>query len=151
MRYQADRRGFALPFYMAQQEVRIGVASKFSALAVNLAQSGINNVLVNETSSLTSMNMWDTTTLVDTVDEGVVSVKVTKVAMRIFYLDATATVTEGGALWSGATRRIGLVTRMSSANMDPPGALATQGNLTVGGSTIVDGYDSIPSRATARA
>ena len=160
MSYQADRRGFALPtaigalvivgvlvtagFYMAQQEVRIGVASRFSSLAVNLAQSGANNVLVNNTSALTSLSTWDTTTLVDTADEGVVSVKVTKLATRLFFLDATATVTEGGALWSGATRRLGLVTRLSAANMDPPAALATQGDLNVGGSSIVNGTDSIP-------
>ena len=161
MRHQADRRGFALPtaigalvivgvlvtagFYMAQQEVRIGVASRFSSMAVNLAQSSANSVLVNKTSTLTAMNVWDTTTIVDTVDNGVTSVKVTKLAMRLYYLDATAKVTEGGALWSGATRRVGVVTRMATANMDPPGALATQGSLKVGGSTIVNGYDSIPS------
>jgi hypothetical protein len=65
--------------------------------------------------------------------------------MRLYFLDATATVTEGGALWSGATRRIGLVTRMKSANMDPPAALATQGSLKVGGSSEVSGHDTIPS------
>ena len=86
MGYQADRRGFALPtaigalvivgvlvtagFYMARQEVRIGVASRYSAMAVNLAQSGANNVLVNRVSSLAAMNTWDTTTLVDTADAG---------------------------------------------------------------------------------
>ena len=73
MRYRSDRRGFALPtaigalvivgvlvtagFYMAQQEVRIGVASKFSSLAVNLAQSGANRVLVHNTSDLTAMGI----------------------------------------------------------------------------------------------
>ncbi|MCG6956656.1 MAG: hypothetical protein LJF04_11770 [Gemmatimonadetes bacterium] len=158
---QDDRRGFALPtaigalvivgilvtagFYMARQEVRVGVASRYSAMAVNLAQSGANDVLVNRVSALTAMNIWDTTTLVDTAAAGVVSVKVTKLAMRLYFLDATATVTEGGALWSGATRRIGLVTRMKSANMDPPAALATQDSLVVGGSSSVSGYDTIPS------
>jgi len=161
MGYQADRRGFALPtaigalviigilvtagFYMARQEVRVGVASRYSAMAVNLAQSGANNVLVNRVSALAAMNTWDTTTLVDTADAGIVSVKVTKLAMRLYFLDATAKVTEGGALWSGATRRIGVVSRMKSANMDPPAALATQDSLVVGGSSSVSGYDTIPA------
>ncbi|HKI82441.1 MAG TPA: hypothetical protein VKA04_12405, partial [Pseudodesulfovibrio sp.] len=161
MNYPVDRRGFALPtaigalvivgvlvtagFYMAQQELRIGVASRYSAMAVNLAQSGTNDVLVNQTSSLLSLNVWDTTTLVDTADAGVTTVKVTKLATRLFFLDATAKVTEGGALWSGATRRVGLVTRLTAANMDPPAALATQGDLNVGGSSEVDGNDTIPS------
>ena len=132
-------------FYMARQEVRIGVASKYSAMAVNLAQSGTNDVLINQTSALTALSTWDTTSLVDTVDAGVVTVKVTKLASRLFYLDATAQVTEGGAMWAGATRRVGLVTRLTAADMEPPAALATQGSLTVGGSSIVSGLDSMPS------
>ena len=161
MTIRAHRQGFALPaaigalvivgvlvtagFYMARQEVRIGVASKYSAMAVNLAQSGTNDVLINQTSALTALSTWDTTSLVDTVDAGVVTVKVTKLASRLFYLDATAQVTEGGAMWAGATRRVGLVTRLTAADMEPPAALATQGSLTVGGSSIVSGLDSMPS------
>lgn len=156
-----DRRGFALPaaigalvivgvlvttgFYMARQELRIGVASRNAALAVNIAQMGANDVLVNKTSQLSALALGDSTTLVDTLDEGTYSVEVTRLAQRIFFLDATGEVTEGGARWAGAKRRVGLVTRMTSADMDPPAALTTQGSLTVGGSTIVSGYDSIPS------
>lgn len=161
MNRSRDRRGFALPaaigalvivgvlvtagFYMAQQEVRIGAASRFSAMAVNVAQSGVNNVLVNETSAMTALPIWGDTTVSDTATSGVTQVTITRVAQRIFFLDATSTVTEGGSLWGGATRRIGLVTRLTSADMDPPAALSTQGSLKVGGSSIVNGYDSIPS------
>ncbi|HSG07801.1 MAG TPA: hypothetical protein VLA36_05575 [Longimicrobiales bacterium] len=157
----ANRKGFALPaaigalvivgvlvtggFYMARQEVRIGVASKFSAMAVNLAQSAANDVLVNETRALAALPIWGDTTLVDTLSGGVVTVEVTRLASRIFFVDASAVVTEGGALWAGATRRVGLVTRMTSASMEPPAALTTQGSLTVGGSSIVNGNDSIPT------
>jgi hypothetical protein len=130
---------------MARQEVRIGVASKYSAMAVNLAQTAVNDILVNETSALSSLSTWGDTTLVDTLDAGIVTVEVTKLATRIFYLDATAEVTEGGAMWAGATRRVGLVTRMNAAQMDPPAALATQGSLTVGGSSIVSGLDTVPT------
>lgn len=161
MIHNNDHRGFALPaaigalvivgvlvtagFYMAQQELRIGVASRYATMAVNMAQSGANDVLVNETKALSGLAIWGDTTLVDTVDHGVVTVDVTKLATRLFFLDATAVVTDGGTRWSGATRRVGLVTRMTSATMEPPAALTTQGSLTVGGSSIVNGYDSIPS------
>ncbi len=156
-----DRRGFALPaaigalvivgvlvtagFYVARQELRIGAASRFSAMALDLAQSDINDVLINRTSALTALPTWGDTTMVDTLTDGVVTVTATRLAMRLFFMKAKATVTQGGGMWSGATRQIGVVTRMTSANMDPPGALATQGDLKVGGSTIVNGYDSIPS------
>ena len=121
MRNARDNRGFSLPaaigalvivgvlvtagFYMARQELRIGVASKNSTMAVNIAQSAANDVLVNETKALSALAIWGDTTLVDTVDHGVVSVEVTKLSTRLYYLDATATVTDGGALWAGASRR----------------------------------------------
>lgn len=161
MKKRTDHRGFALPaaigalvivgilvtagFYVARQEVRIGVASKYAGMAGSMAQSAANNVMVNRVSSLTSLAIWGTTTVVDTVESGITTVKVTKLGMRMFYLDATATVTEGGALWAGASRRVGIVTRMTTANIDPPSALATQGSLTVGGSSSVSGFDTIPS------
>lgn len=156
-----NRRGFALPaaigglvivgvlvtagFYMAQQELRIGVASKNATLAVNLAQTGANEVLVTETTAMAGIGIWSDTTFRGTATAGTWSVEVTRVGTRLFFLDATGEVTEGGAMWSGATRRVGLVTRMTAAELEPPAALTTQGSLTVGGSSIVEGHDSIPS------
>lgn len=155
-----DRRGFALPaaigalvivgvlvtagFYMARQEVRIGVASRFATMAVNVAQNGANDVLINQTTALNALPLWGDTTLVDTTDLGIVSVKATRLAQRLFFLDATSRITEGGTLWGGATRRVGLVTRLQAPNMSPPAALTTQGSLTVGGSSIVNGTDQFP-------
>lgn len=154
------KNGFALPaaigglviagvlvtagFYMARQEVRIGVASENAALAVNVAQSAINEILVTESSALAGMSTWDTVTFADTLADGVADVRVTKVDQRIFFLDATATVTRGGSLWSGASRRVGLVTRLNTADIQPPAALTTQGGLTYGGSSQVHGVDEMP-------
>ncbi len=153
-------RGFALPaaigglvivgvlvtggFYMARQEVRIGVATEHAAMARNLAQSAINNVLVNETSSLTSLATWDTTTLVDTVTVGITRVSATRLTARLFYLDSEAEITQGGAMWAGATRRVGLITRLNTANISPPAALTTQGSLKYGGNSEIHGIDEIP-------
>ncbi len=161
MNRTTDQRGFALPtaigalvivgvlvtagFYVAQQELRIGVASKYSAMAVNLAQTATNDVLVNQTSAISSLAVWGDTTVVETLDQGVVTVDITRLASRLFLVSAEAEVTEGGALWSGATRRVGVVTRLTSANMEPPAALATQGSLKVGGSSEIDGHDSHPA------
>ncbi len=155
-----NRRGFALPaatgalvivgvlvtagFYMARQELRIGVASSNAAIAVNIAQNGANWVLINETKSLSGLAIWGDTTFVDTLEDGFWSVEVTKLSGRLFFLDATAQVTKGGTLWAGATRRVGLVTRITTADLEPPAALTTQGSLTIGGSSVVNGIDSIP-------
>ncbi|MEQ8330245.1 MAG: hypothetical protein RH859_07200 [Longimicrobiales bacterium] len=155
------KRGFALPaaigglvivgilatggFYMARQEVRVGVASRHASLAVNLAQSAANDVLISQTSSMAGLNTWDTLTLVDTVAQGITRVQVTRLATRLYYLDAEAEVTLGGALWAGATRRIGLVARMNTADIEPPAALTTQGVLKYGGSSEIHGLDRIPN------
>jgi hypothetical protein len=161
MENTTERRGFALPaaigalvivgvlvtagFYMARQELLSGVASRFSAMAMNVAETGTDNVLINRTSALTSLPVGGRTTLVDTADAGIVSVEVTRMADRLFFLNTTATVTEGGTLWSGATRRLGLVTRMTTADMHPPAALTTQDSLVVGGKSTINGNDTIPN------
>lgn len=131
-------------FYMARQEVRIGVASEHAAMATNLAQSAVNDVLVNQTASLTSLAPWDTVTLVDTVPEGITRVLATRLTPRLFYMDSEAEITRGGAMWAGATRRVGLITRINTADIDPPAALTTQGNLKYGGSSEIHGADEMP-------
>ena len=154
-------RGFALPvaigalvivgalvtvgFLISRQELRIGVASKFSSLAVNLAQTATNDVLINETATLVALANWDTVTITDTVASGITSVKATRLAERLYFFDATARVTEGGSVWGGATRRVGLVARMATADINPPAALSTVGTLKYGGSSQVHGIDSPPN------
>ncbi len=159
--WKPDRRGFALPaaigalvvvgmlvtasFYVVSQEVRIGDETRLSAMAVNLAQSGTNGVLVNRTRVFAGLPLWGDTTLVDTVDGGVVSVDVTRMASRIFFLDATATVAAGGTPWSGARSRVGLVTRMSQARVEPRAALTTNAPLGWAGRAVVRGIDAYPA------
>lgn len=157
----SDRRGFALPaaigglvivgvlvtagFYMARQEVRIGVASKHAAMAVNVAQMGANEVMANWNGyQLGQLPIWGDTTLVDSTDTGVWSVKVTNMNGTVYFVDATGEVTEGGALWSGATRRIGLVTRLIYADISPPAALTTRGQTKLKGGAEVHGEDQDP-------
>ncbi|MHB1193353.1 MAG: hypothetical protein ACYC6F_09925 [Longimicrobiales bacterium] len=156
-----EKSGFAMPaavgalvivgvlvtagFYMANQELRIGVANRNAALAVNLAQSSNNRILINNSQTLSAMPIWGVTTLSDTADEGISSVEVTRLSTFLYFLDATSTVTEGGALWSGGSRRVGLVARLVTADIDPPAALTTQGTLNYGGSAQIHGLDGSPS------
>lgn len=157
------RRGFALPaaigalvvvgmlvtvgFYVTSQEMRIGAESRFSAMAANLAQSGTNGVLVHRTRDFMDLPVWGDTTLVDTLDGGIVSVDVTRMASRMFFMDATAIVTEDGALWSGARSRVGVITRMSRARLAPRAALTTNARLGWSGRTVVQGIDAYPDGA----
>jgi len=156
-----EKSGFALPvaigalvivgvlvtagFYMARQEMRIGVASRNAALAVNIAQSSTNRVLIRNSSTLSALPIWGTATVGDTVSQGISSVRVTRLSTYLFFLDATSTVTEGGALWSGGSRRVGLVARMITASINPPAALTTQGSLKYGGNAQIHGNDAPPN------
>jgi hypothetical protein len=157
-----NRNGFALPaaigglvivgvlvttgFYMARQEVRIGIASKHAAMATNIAQTGANEIMANWNGyQLSSIAVWDDTTIVDTLPNGIWTVSVTNVNNKIYFLNAEGEVTDGGALWSGGTRRVGIVTRMISANIDPPAALTTRGKTTIKGGAEVHGEDVQPS------
>ena len=155
------RGGFALPaavgalvivgvlvtagFYMAQQEVRIGTATANSQLAFYLAERGANDVVHNwSASGMLQLSTWDDTTLTDTLEIGTWEVRVRRLASRLFLLDATGTVTEGGALYSGASRRTGLLVRLFSADMYPPAALTTRGGVALKGTANVYGEDAYP-------
>jgi hypothetical protein len=160
--FKDDKRGFALPaaigglvivgvlvtagFYMARQEVRIGVASKHAALAVNMAQTGANDIMANWNGyKLGAIPVWGDTTITDTLPSGIWTVSVANLNNNIYFLNAQGRITEGGALWSGASRNVGIVTRYISANIDPPAALTTRGKTTIKGGAEVHGEDAMPT------
>lgn len=156
-----DERGFALPaaigalvimgilitagFFTAKQELRMGVASKHANMAVNIAQAGANEVMANWNGyQLGGIPVWQDTTITGTVAGGTWQVSIRNANNFLYHLDVTGTVTEGGALWAGATRRIGIVTKMLFADIDPPAALTTQGATTVKGGALINGTNTIP-------
>jgi len=157
-----NRRGFALPtvigalviigvlvtagFFIAQQELRIGVASKHANMAVNIAQAGANEVLGNWNGyQLGNIAVWSDTTITDTIASGIWEVSIANSNNFVYFLTSTGTVTEGGARWSGAERTIGIVTKMIFANIDPPAALTTRGQTTVKGGAVVNGVNTTPT------
>lgn len=132
-------------FYMARQELRIGVASKHAAMAVNVAQMGANEIMANWNGyRLGNIPVWGDTTISQTVDGGIWTVTIRNLNGTVYYLEAEGEVTEGGAMWAGATRRIGIVTRMLFADITPPAALTTRGSTVVKGNAEVHGEDTDP-------
>lgn len=154
-------RGFALPavigalviigilmtagFFMAQQELRIGVASRNANMAVNIAQAGANEVFANWNGyALGNIPEWGDTTVSGTLPEGTWEVSVKNANNYVYFLNATGTVTEGGALWSGAQRTIGLAAKILFVDIDPPAALMTRGPVNVGGNADIFGTNTTP-------
>lgn len=156
-----DRRGFALPaaigalviigvlitagFFMAQQELRIGVASKHANMAVNIAQAGANEVLANWNGyELGNIPVWEDTVITDTIARGIWEVSVANANNFVYFVTATGEVTEGGARWAGAQRTIGIVTKMIFADIEPPAALTTRGKTVVKGNAAINGSNVTP-------
>lgn len=159
--FREDQRGFALPaaigalvimgvlvtagFFVSQQEVRIGVASKHANMALNVAQAGANEVMANWNGyQLGQIPVWSDTTLTDTIPSGTWEVTIRNANNYVYLMRARGTVTEGGDLWAGAMRDIGIAMKMVFADIDPPAALTTRGKTVVQGSAIVNGTDVTP-------
>lgn len=156
-----DRGGFALPavigalviigilvtagFFMARQELRIGVASHNTNLAVNIAQAGANEVLANWNGyQLGTITPWTDTTLTDTITDGIWTVTIANANDYVYFLTATGEVTRGGDMWAGASRTIGISAKMLFADINPPAALTTRGQVKVGGTSDIDGDNEMP-------
>lgn len=159
---ETPRTGFALPaavfalvvvgvlvtggFYVARQESRIGVASKHATQAFYLAERGVSDVAADpDITMLNALSMWGDTVVADTVGEGIWEVEITRMAPQTYFLDGTGTITRGGAILGGAHRRIGMIAKLFTFDLDAPAALTTQGSLRIGGSTEILGNDLMPS------
>jgi hypothetical protein len=158
----SSEAGFALPvaiftlviagvlatagFFMSRQEVRIGMASENSTLALYLAENGAADLVGNwDVSLYGSLSTWaDTTTTRTYSGLGAVDAKVTRMSSRLYFAELDGTVTRGGAVLSGASRRIGMILRMNSAEIDPPAALTTRGPTAIKGTAEVHGEDVYP-------
>ncbi len=162
MRGSTSTRGFALPaavfalvlvgvlvtggFYLARQETRIGIASERGTAAFYMAERGANEVMSQwDASTFGSLAAWATATVADTTDDGIWSVDVTRMTNRLYFLRATGTQNQGGAMYGDATRALGVIARLSSADVMPDAALTTVNALKIGGSIWIIGHDSIPS------
>jgi len=133
-------------FYLARQETRIGVASERATTAFYLAERGANEVMSQwDMSTFGSLANWSSAVKTDTVADGIWQVAVTKMTDRLYFLLSTGTVTLGSGMLGNASRMLGVVARLNTAEIQPPAALTTVGSLTIGGSSYIIGHDSIPS------
>jgi len=156
------KSGFALPaavfalvvvgvlvtggFYLARQETRIGVASGRATTAFYLAERGANEVLSQwDPARFGVLGAWGTATVADTTDSGIWSVNVTRMSNRLYFLLASGRVVDGSAVYGEASRMVGMVARLRTANMEPKAALTTIGELRFGGSAQIFGEDYVPS------
>jgi hypothetical protein len=154
-------RGFALPaaifglvivgvlvtggFYIARQESRIGVANREATRAFYLAERGVGEVVESwNASNWSSATNGTTRTFTDTLEDGVWTVEATRLSQWTYFLDGRGDITRGGELLSGASRRLGMMVKLSTAEIDPPAALTTRGVVRIAGGAEVSGFDVNP-------
>jgi hypothetical protein len=160
---QKERCGFALPvavfalvivgiittggFFMARQEGRIGTASEQAGMAFYLTEQGLVDVMDNWDPELFSaLPTWGDTTFTQAYSGvGLVTARVTRLTDLLYFVDVDGTVTRGGAMLSGASRRVGVTVRLVSADIAPPAALTTRGPTSLSGTAEVHGEDEVPA------
>ena len=159
---QKEQRGFALPvtvfalvvvgvittggFFMAHLEGRIGVASEQASLAFYLTEQGTVDVMNDWDAQLFGgLALWSDAVVTETYTGlGQTTARVTRMTDFLYFVDVVGTVTKGGAVLSGASRRVGVTVRLVTADLAPPAALVTRGSTSVRGTAEVHGEDEVP-------
>lgn len=156
------RHGFALPValfamviaavlitgstYLAHQESRIASAVRFGSQAFQASEQGVAETLANwDAGALGNLAIWGDTTLVDTLELGVASTRITRIADLLYLLETQATVIDGGTELSGASREAGMVVRLFFPDIPIPAALTTRGPTELRGNAEVHGEDADPA------
>ena len=152
---QKRQRGFALPvavfalvivgvittggFFLARQEGRIGIASEYAGLAFYLTEQGLADRMGDwDAASFGALPNWGDTTVTQAYPGlGNVTTRITKMTDYLYFVDADGTVTKGGDILSGASRRVGVTVRLVTAEIAPPAALVTRGATDLRGTAEV--------------
>lgn len=158
---RSHQRGFALPVaifalviamtviagsaYIARQETRIGSAVRMGAEAFYLAETGINDLMVDwPTVAMSEMALWEDTVIEQSMGSGDTRTRVTRIGDWLYLMESVSEVTEGGML-AGASREAAMVVRLFSPEIRPPAALTTRGLIDVRGNAEVHGEDQMPA------
>jgi len=163
---QSRREGFALAatvlamlvvgaivtggFYAASQETQVTRAVTGTDDALYVAETGLNATL-GQITAATLSNMADNSMVTGSatsvsVGSTVIGNYVSSVTRinNLYVITAEGTVTRGG-MHAGATRTVGAVARIRTADFDRQTAVMIYGDLSVGGTSEIDGNDYYPS------
>jgi hypothetical protein len=154
-----NREGFALPvalmamvligaivtggFYAASQENRISLSNDLGALAMYVAEYGLDEVLGTWRNDVlapvaTSASFPEQVVHAGGREQGRYTIDVRRLGAQMFLVSSEGRVQRGPRI---ATRQVGVLVRSAAPAMPTASALAIYGGLTVGGSSLIDGTD----------
>ncbi len=159
MRAHPDERGFALAvsifalviiaalitavFFAARQEMKIGENSEYAQRAFSAADAGLSNAIANwNTSTWNQLAAGSTATVSGSLPSGTGSWtgSVQRLNQQLFFVKVTGQDKTGLA-----SRTLGELARLLVMQMSVKGAVTTQNNMKVGGSSFIDGIDTSPT------
>jgi hypothetical protein len=161
-----DRRGFALPaaifalvvvallvtagFFVSGQERSIGQSTEFAAQATLLAETGMNEVLATWTPGGGGPELGGgPVAQCSGCTGGIASlnggwqVAISRVGEKIYFIESTGVVNQAGRL-SGASRTVGTMARLLTADFESEAALTTRGDVQARGGASISGFDVNP-------
>ena len=164
---QARREGFALAatilamlvvgaivtggFYAASQEGQVARSLSGAEDALYIAETGLNQamattnatqynqILINGSVTRSAVNVSVGSTVI-----GNYVIKISRVDNYMFLIESTGTQTRGGR-YAGASRKVAAMARLRVADFDNQAAVMIYGNLSVGGTSDIDGGDTFPA------
>jgi hypothetical protein len=133
-------------FFIARQEFQVGMANEHAAEAFYLTERSLTEFVGSRWNLQTygALPTWTPTTVVDTIGDAELTVELTRLGERTYFVDGTA-VTVNRGFYSGASRRIGTVMKLFSPVIEPPAALTTRGETEIKGTAEVHGEDLNPT------
>ncbi|HEY8470481.1 MAG TPA: hypothetical protein VIL18_12595, partial [Longimicrobiales bacterium] len=144
-------------FFAASQEHHIGTSTQFSTEAFYYAERGLHDALGTYTSaqlqglmpnvpdSLPAQGVLGPFPITSNGQPvGEYTLRIRRLDALLYFIESTGRVLEGGR-YGGATRTLGVVAR--AVNMDVPADRALQifGQISIGGTSEVDGRDTRPT------
>src|SRR5690606_942046 len=172
-RVQSREQGFALAatilalvlvgalvtggFFAASQEHHIGTSTQFSKEAFYYAERGLNDALGSYTRAALEAQM---PTVPGSMPEQSVSItsngqpvgeytlRIRRLDELLYFIESTGRVLEGGR-YGGATRTLGMVARAVNKDIPTDRALQIFGQISVGGTSEVDGREPRPDARSA--
>ena len=132
-------------FFASTQEYRMSRNTALQARALTTTEFGMNSILTVGPGNWdpawnTAANGLVATNFYSTNDGGIDTVRVTKTADAMFLLTSTGRV--GPASGAQSRHRLGALVTLAIPQLNMLGALTTQGQVKVGGSSFLDGNDT---------
>jgi len=130
--------------HLGTQESRISLAGERATRAFYVAESGMNTVLGTFSPGGANLTVWGNPTMLSgTTPQGDWEAEVRRVDNRLFLIVSTGSVAAGGG--AEASRTLGAMARVLTADIAPRAALVTRGDVSVRGSAQIRGEDQNPA------